>query len=311
MGGQVGTGFATGSFADVQIGWRPPRRYASRPRRQYRPRGMPLDQMPNLHLFALPEQSPNRRFRQVAAPSRRPGAVWAAVCIAALATGTFVYTSEPHALDETAVVQGVLTAGSFRTPTIPVPTQIDTLQSDRLPRSVTPSRPPAPSLDRAVLPRLEIATPSVRAFLGPEVLPRQPAPATISFDLPAAANVPVVPNTPVMPAVAPSDRVFTCLDCGATAPVFDQVQIAIFAPTSTAELISAQLRQLGALDPSVDPAPIGVRQNQVRYYNVADATAARTLAQQFAANVVDLTWYSAAVPAGRLELWLAAPDGPT
>lgn len=123
--------------------------------------------------------------------------------------------------------------------------------------------------------------------------------------------MPVVPNTPVMPAVAPSDRVFTCLDCGATAPVFDQVQIAIFAPTSTAELISAQLRQLGALDPSVDPAPIGVRQNQVRYYNVADATVARNLAQQFAAIVVDLTWYSAAVPAGRLELWLAAPDGPT
>lgn len=306
MGDHVGTDFATVSIADTRHGVPCP----PRPRRPYRPRGLPLDQMPNLHLFALPERSSKPKFRQVAAPSRRTGAAWATVCIAALTTGTAVFILQPVSNDETAVFPTVLGAGSLRAPAIPVATAVETPRFDHLQRPVAPTGRVDTRSVRTTMPRLEIATPVVRVSFGPASLRGQPAPPPAKFNIPAAANAFVAPRVPDMPVAVPSDNAFTCKACKAISPALDQARIAIFASVPMGPPIGQRLRQLGASDISVDSAPIGVRQNQVRYYHVADGPAAMTLARQFGAVVVDLTWYSAAIPVGRIELWLAEPDDP-
>ena len=104
----------------------------------------------------------------------------------------------------------------------------------------------------------------------------------------------------------PADA-FSCIACSAVSPDLRQIAVAVFAAAGVDVPTTQRLRQLGVSDLSSDTAPIGVRRNQVRFYHAADAVAAQTLAQQFDANLVDLTLYGTAPPAARLELWLADP----
>lgn len=314
MGDHVWSDFATASDDDAIPAGAVARRYASRPRRRYRPRGLPLDRMSNLHLFDFRDDAPTtgavpqfRAARQVAVPPVRTGAALTAVCIAALTTSAAVYVLIPGGADNAALPPDVAGAVALRAPDIPITSAVqiaDTAVLQRPAATVGRIEPPTGS---GSLPYLAIATPTVQVSFGSVSKLSQPPVRGLVLDVPAAANAFTAPGRPDMPAAMPPADAFTCIACGTVSPDLRQVAVAVFAAAGGGVPTTQRLRQLGVSDLSTNTAPIGVRRNQVRFYHAADAVAAQTLAQQFDANLVDLTWYGTAPPVARLELWLADP----
>ena len=314
MGDQVWSDFATASGDDAIQAGALARRYPSRPRRRYQPRGLPLDRMSNLHLFDLRDQAPTtgttRQFpaaRQIATPSNRTGVALTAVCIAALSTSAAVYVLIPDGADNAAVSPDVTGAVTLRAPDIPVASDVQIADTALLQRPAATAERMEPPTGSGSLPYLAVATPTVQVAFGSVTKLNQPPVRGLMLDVPAAANDFVAPSRPEMPAALPPADAFTCIACSAVSPDLQQIAVAVFASAAGDVQATQRLRQLGVSDLSTATAPIGVRQNQVRFYHAADAAAAQTLAQQFDANLVDLTWYGTAPPAARLELWLADP----
>lgn len=314
MGDQAWSDFATASDDDAIPAGAVVRRYASRPRRRYRPRGLPLDRMSNLHLFDFRDDASTggatlqfRAARQVAAPPVRTGAALTAVFIAALTTSAAVYVLIPGGADNAALPPNVAGAVTLRAPDMPVTSTVQIADTAILQRPAAPMGRIEPPTGSGTLPYLSVATPTVQVFFGSVSKLSQPSVQAVALDVPAAANAFAAPGRPAMPAAMPPADAFTCIACSEVSPDLRQIAVAVFAAAGVDVPATQRLRQLGVSDLSLDTAPIGVRRNQVRFYRAADAVAAQTLAQQFDANLVDLTWYGTAPPAARLELWMADP----
>lgn len=295
-------------------------RAPSRPRRRtYQARGLPLEKQTNLHLFALPEHAPTKSntkpfpaARQIAANEPRNLNVRAAAaCVAALTAGATVFALYPGDQPASSSVAVLARSTSLPQYIAPMPTVApisNTLRDDEPRGAVDQLDAPA---GPASLPRLTLALPRTRVAAGPLASLNTPASSQSLENVPVAANAATVMRKPQLRLVAPAPMPFDCGACANTSPELQTVAITLFAPEQSSRTAAQKLRQLGVSDLSTAPNPIGVRENQVRFYHAADAIAANTLARRFDANLVDLTWFGQTPAPAQLELWLAAPTDPS
>ncbi len=126
--------------------------------------------------------------------------------------------------------------------------------------------------------------------------------ATVRVSRPDRA---AIPGTGASPA-------FVCPGCDDPAtPGFSQSVTLMMPRGETSGAASALIRVLGLAgfgDVSSRASDLDVTEAQVRYFNAADATAARRLAEVAQARLIDLTWVDPALASGRIELWPG--DGP-
>lgn len=277
-----------------------------RPSVQYRPRGQGLDELPNADLIpSLKEPGKRAAPRMVSPQAESSGKskvlIFGAIGAVVVVVGAFFALSGG---DTPAPAPVVIT-----TPQPPAPAPVAEAQpapaaaapvavAEPVPAPVSPAPAAEPEVPGPA-PVIAATSPSMNAAQ-PDNVPGQPASPTPAQPRQEGADA------PALSALEPAPAPFVCTDCQTRVPELGNVAVVLHLGTGDdGSATMAVLRDLGVAEITTTPTAFPVSTSQVRYYRTEDIDAAKALAVQYGATLVDLTWYDPAPIAPTLDLWLA------
>lgn len=125
-----------------------------------------------------------------------------------------------------------------------------------------------------------------------------PAVAAATSSLPELA----LPARPALPALM---EPFVCAACDSAVLAFDGVNFAVQTADPVSVTTQRLIAALAAYDVDLRASAIAFPSSEVRYYRAQDADAARILAAQYDANLVDLTWIGSQNETAQIDIILA------